>query len=84
MDRYTSPPTTIDERVCKHCNGNNEEDEYNFLMRCTKCEVQRNALLLNITSECSAFEHLHEDRFIYMLSAGINIVKHVATLIYIW
>ena len=69
--------------VCKHCNGNKVEDEYHFLIKCTKYEIQRNVLLLKSTSECPTIEHLHgEDRFIYMPSAGIETVKHVAAFIY--
>ena len=74
----------IGERGCKRCNGHKVEDEYHFLMKCTKYEVQRKVLLLMITSEClPTLAHLHdEDTFIYMLSAGIEIGKHVAVFIY--
>ena len=59
------------------------EDESYVLRKCNKYEVQRNVLLLKITSEWPTFEHLYdEDRFICMLSAGIEIVKHVAAFIY--
>ena len=40
----------------------------------SKYEAERNVVLLTITSDCSS-QHLH--RFCYMLSAGIEIVKHV-------
>ena len=51
------------------------EDEYHFLMECTKYYVQRNPSMLKITGECHAFEHVHdEDIVIYMLCARIEVV----------
>jgi hypothetical protein len=81
--RYTSPPTPAANRICKHCNGHKVEDEYHFVMKCTKYEIQRNELFQKIAREVPLFDQLKdEDKFTYMLSSGIEILKLVAAFIY--
>ena len=59
------------------------EDEYHFLIECDKHKIQQEDLLTNISINCKQFQHLgKQDRSIYILSAGIETVEHVAELIY--
>ena len=81
--RYTRPPTPVDKQTCKHC-PDFVEDEYHFLIHCSKYEIARNKLFCEITQNCRLFPHLNNyEKFIYMMSAEDKIADLVANFIFI-
>ncbi len=81
--RYTRPPTPVENRICKQCTDKKVEDEHHFLLECTKYQTQRDILFQIVSTKCKLFETLStENKFIYLLSAGIGVAKHVAEFIH--
>ena len=81
--RYTTPPTPVENRTCQHCPENQVEDEYHFLITCHKFDTSRASLYNTIDDLCDQFKKLDNyAKFIYMLSAGVEVAEHVAKFIY--
>jgi hypothetical protein len=80
--RYTKPPTALQNRTCLHC-PSHVEDEHHFLLDCTAHMQSRIKLFRHINEVCPNFENLADDKkFIFMLSAGDDLIKHVAQFIH--
>jgi hypothetical protein len=80
--QYTTPPTPHTNRICKPCSDNKVEDEFHFLMECSNYNPQRKELLDNVNNVCFHFQNLNsEQKFIYMLSAGVDVATHVSRFI---
>ena len=76
--RYTRPPTPVEERTCKHC-PQQVEDEFHVMMNCPEYSNQRTTLFNDIELQCPRFTELSAgDKFVYMLSSTGDIVKAVA------
>ena len=70
--------------ICRNKNlsGNQAKDESHFLLDCQKNASARVNLYIAIGSISKQFSKLdHPDKFIYMLSAGADVPKHIATFI---
>ena len=81
--RYTHPKIPVENRICPLCPGNNIEDEYHFLLVCPCYAALRKSLIDNISENCINFNNLASpDKFMYLLSAGIDIVKHNAKFVH--
>ena len=81
--RYTTPPTPVEKRTCQHCPENQVEDEYHFLITCNKFSTARANLYSTIDGLCDQFKKLDNyAKFMYMLSAGVEVAEHVAAFIY--
>ena len=81
--RYTRPITPLEERTCKHCHANKIEDEEHFLLECPKYDKSRESLLQKVSVMCNHFDELcQRDKFIYLLSGGMEVAKLVAAFAY--
>ncbi len=81
--RYTNPSTPVIDRICKHCPGRRIEDEYHFLIDCTKFSFERNKLFNIIEKACPQFKNIDDNsKFIYMMSSGTDIAEPVARFVY--
>ena len=70
-------------RICTHCNLQEIEDEYHFLNRCTKYLSERHALDLKLHELYPNTQNLQDNaRLMYLLSAGTDVAKYVATYIH--
>ncbi len=79
--RYKCPPIPVDQRYCPHCPVQTVEDEYHFLMKCTKYECERKIMTSQIEILCNNFKHLSpRDKFIYLMSVEGDIYKTIAKL----
>ncbi len=73
--RFSNIP--LDRRLCACCNLNVIEDEYHFLMICSKYENPRQTLISIVSDMYGHFNLLTDrDKFVFMLQ---NCQKHVAT-----
>jgi len=80
--RYTTTPTAVENRICKYC-PEYIEDEYHFLMDCSKYKLERDKLCNTIEGVCTQFKNLcNHEKFIYMLSADVDVAEHVGKFIY--
>ena len=69
--RYNNTP--LEKRLGLTCDGEVVEDEYHFLVKCSKYETQRKSLFEATNYRCASFKHLNEyDKFIFLMSAGVN------------
>jgi len=80
--RYTRPLTPVENRTCKNCPGD-IENEYHFLIECKQYCQDRENLYNAIKRKCAQFTNLDDEgKFIYMLSAGVDVAELVAKFIY--
>ena len=78
--RYNNTP--LEDRVCTTCDGRLLEDEYHFLMKCSKFTDARQVLFNAVNASCKGFSLLREyDKFVFLLSAGVDITMHTAKFI---
>jgi hypothetical protein len=81
--RYTTPPTPLIDRVCKHCADHRIEDEFHFLVECDKYDSPRRKLFHEIGILCPRFQDLNDkQKFVYMLGAGVDVSHHVSLFIH--
>ena len=80
--RYTTPPTPVEARTCSHCPDNQVENEMHFIMKCSKYMQQRETLFAEIARICEQFYKLNDkEKFIYLMSAGVDVSRHVGRFI---
>ena len=78
--KYTTPPTPIENRTCKHC-PEDIENEYHFLIQCKTYCTDRETLYKGIEMKCLQFKSLdNKSKLMYMLSAGVEIAQLVAKI----
>ena len=64
------------------CSDNKIGDEFHFLMECGNYTSGREELMKKIISLCSQFQNLNNHhKFMYMMSAGVDIATHVANFV---
>ena len=79
---YTTPPTTVENRTCKNCTGD-IGNEYYFFIECYKYSIDQTDLYIGFKEKCTHFTSLDDkDKFIYMLTADIDVAELVAKLAY--
>jgi hypothetical protein len=77
--RYSRPKTPACDRLCKVCNINEIEDEFHFVMKCSRYNTEREEFMRYINSHVKNFRILNEqNKFIYLLSAGGDIALKTA------
>ena len=70
----------IEERICKICQGN-IEDEMHFLCYCPLYEEERRRMMINVNRKYFEFRNLNmEEKFIFLME---NCYKEVAEFLYI-
>ena len=69
--------------MCTNCNMKEPEDEFHFLMRCTKYEDLRVSFFQNIAAEFSYFNLMDEERKFNWLCSNnsMYIIKHLGHMI---
>lgn len=79
--RYTRPPMPVNDRICNNCKK--VEDEIHFLIECKNFDNKRNNFFKNIITNCPNFVNLeNENKLIYLLTAGIDLIKLVGQFIH--
>ena len=80
--RYTRPKTPKEERLCTTCNV--IEDEYHFLICCSRYNDERCHLFQNITHICPNFASLgNSDKFSYLMTAEDEVARETAKFCYL-
>ena len=81
--RYKTPPIPLEDRLCQYCSAHKIEDEHHFAMECHNYDEMRQKLFQDIGKICKNFEPLNtENKFIFILSAGIDISSITASFLY--
>ena len=80
--RYTTPLNPVENRTCNNC-LEDIENEYHFLIDCKTYCIESENLYKCIVEKCTLFTSLdNKGKFIYMLSAGVDIAELIAKCIY--
>ncbi len=83
-DRYTSPKIPPNQRLCNHCNSNEIEDEFHFIMKCSLYSDFRQKLFKDLTDllEIDSGEINDNDKFLFIMGAGdYDIINPVSEFI---
>ena len=80
--RHFSPKLPLSERICKLCNLHKVEDEFHFVMKCTKYKFQRNQLFKELSEIYNPDSLSNEDIFLHIMCATEHdVLKSVFTFI---
>ena len=72
--RHFSPKLPLSERICKLCNLHEVEDEFHFVMKCTKYNFQRDQLFKELSEIYNLDSLSNEDIFFYILCVLLNMM----------
>ena len=73
MGRHFSPKLPLSERICKLCNLHEVEDEFHFVMKCTKYNFQRDRLFKELSEITTLITFLMRISF-YILCVLLNMM----------
>ena len=85
VDRYTTKNRIPPEcRLCQICNSGVCEDEFHFIMKCTKYDLQRNMLFDHITDKYPFFISLSDEtKFIWLMAnADEKVIEPFVSFVY--
>ena len=72
--RYTIPLTPVKNRICEHCDGQEVENEYHFLHKCTNYVSERQALDLKLNNLYTDIRNLNATlRLLYLHGADTDV-----------
>ncbi len=71
LGQHKRPPVPLEQRICPHCPDSTFEDEFHFLMNCTKYKVKRKILFMMMMM-ISQFNGTSTPKGSYSAKAGVN------------
>ena len=80
--RHFSPKLPLSERICQLCNLHEVEDEFHFVMKCTKYNFQRDRLFKELSEIYNLDSLSNEDISLHIMCTTVHdVLKSVFTFI---